>query len=60
VKCLFCITELPVDSDTTAVHCPLCGTLYDVKEGQLHTADASANVIDISNIRPLEEGDPIG
>lgn len=56
-KCLFCITELPVDSNTTDIYCPLCGTLYNVKEGQLHPVDAAE--FDVTKIRPLEEGDRI-
>lgn len=35
MKCLYCITELPVDSNTSQITCPLCGSEFNLNEGQL-------------------------
>lgn len=31
MKCLYCTTDLPVDSNTNHVTCPKCGSEFDVK-----------------------------
>ena len=58
MRCLFCITELPVDSNTSHIQCPLCGTAFDVHEGQL--MEASADVTDFNELKPFREDKETG
>lgn len=51
MKCLLCITELPVDSNTSHITCPLCGSEYNINEGQLEeTYNESEMPKDVSDI----------
>jgi len=39
MKCLFCTTELPVDSNISEITCPKCGSDFHVVEMQLKTSE---------------------